>query len=182
MRNLAPKHAAVCGVMIAEVGRGALAGNDQHNFRAGVGGAPKEIIERLVRPRLRHTMQIDLIVDMRFSRKQLTPQTPVQRHDRVESRLRRFSLRLRIWRALLARIGRLLPRRVRRRRRQLRFFFPKHFFYAGRHIGRDVAPKSKFFARKQTSAGRFFHVTPAFHRLIPTLGSRELFQSLGNNR
>jgi len=56
MRSLAPKHAPIFGMMFAEVGRTALAGNDQNKFRARVGGAPKEIVERLVRPRLRHTV------------------------------------------------------------------------------------------------------------------------------
>jgi hypothetical protein len=97
MRGLAPKHASIVGRVIA-----ALPGNNQDKFHAGVGGAPKEIVERLMRPRLRHAVQIDLIVDMRFSREQFAFQTPVQRHDRMKRRRRRFSLRLRTRRTLLA--------------------------------------------------------------------------------
>ncbi len=94
MRSLAPQHAPIFSMVLAEVGRVALPGNDQNKICPCVGGAPKKIAERLVRPRLCHAVQIDLVVDMRFSRKQFSFQTPVQRHNRVENRLRRFDFRL----------------------------------------------------------------------------------------
>jgi len=163
MRSLTPKHAPIFGMVFAEVGRIALPGNDQNKICPCVGGAPKKIAERLVRPRLCHAVQIDLVVDMRFSRKQFSFQTPVQGYNRVENRLRRFYFRLRTLRAVPGEIARRRLKRIRLRRHRRLRFFPNTSFYAWRHIGGDVAPKGEFFAREMTNAGRSFHITPAFH-------------------